>query len=114
MPNFSEVAHAKNVANFEDLISYCTGYGPTYNPCLNAIKVANMNTLKTSAINALASLSTTTTVFKNATNSREILFDPIRKLTARIMNALTASGVPAQTMQDAFALTNKLPGKRGR
>jgi len=114
MPNFSEVGHAKNVANFEDLISYCTGYGPTYNPFLNAIKIVNMNALKTSAVNALASLSTTVTVFKNTTNSREILFEPIKKLTTRIMSALKASGVPAQTMKDAITINNKLQGKRAK
>jgi len=39
MATFSEVGHAKNVANFEDLITTCTGYGATYNPVNTAIKI---------------------------------------------------------------------------
>jgi hypothetical protein len=29
----------KNVASFEDLISFCTGYGATYNPSKAALKL---------------------------------------------------------------------------
>ena len=36
MPSTSETGHAKNVANFEDLISFCNGYGATYNPSKDA------------------------------------------------------------------------------
>jgi len=37
MASTSETGHAKNVANFEDLISFCTGYGTAYNPSKAAI-----------------------------------------------------------------------------
>lgn len=114
MSNFSEVGHAKNVANFEDLISYCAGYGVTYNPILNAIKIANMNTLKTSANTAIGNVSTTFTTFKNATNSREIVFLPLKKLATRIMSALKACGVPEQTIKDALTINHKLQGKRAK
>lgn len=114
MSNFSEVGHAKNVANFEDLISYCTGYGGTYNPILNAIKIANMNTLKTNANTAIGNVSTTFTSFKNATNNREIVFLPMKKLATRIMSALKACGVTQQTMKDAQTINHKLQGKRAK
>jgi hypothetical protein len=114
MSNYSEVGHAKNAANFEDLISYCTGYGITYNPVLNAIKIANMNTLKTSANTSIASVSTNFTTFKNATNSREIVFLPLKKLATRIISALKACGVPAQTVKDANTINHKLQGKRAK
>jgi len=41
----NETGHAKNVANFEDMISFVTGYGATYNPSKNAIKLPQLNTL---------------------------------------------------------------------
>ena len=31
MASTSETGHAKNVANFQDLIEFVTGYGATYN-----------------------------------------------------------------------------------
>jgi len=45
----SEVGHSKNVANFKDLIAYCTAYGAAYNPPANNLKIASLNTLLTSA-----------------------------------------------------------------
>ncbi len=114
MSSISEVGHAKNVANFEDLISYCTGYGVTYNPSLTAIKLANLNTIKTNATGVLAVVSAAYTAFKNATNSREIVFLPIKKLSTRIISALKASGVPEQTLNDAKTINRKLQGVRAK
>ncbi len=34
MPSTSKTGHTKNVVNFEDLISFCNGYGATYNNIL--------------------------------------------------------------------------------
>lgn len=112
MASTSEIGHAKNVANFEDLISFCLGYGATYNPTLNAIKVANMNTLKTSATTSLTSAITALTAFKNATNSREIVFEPVKKLTTKIMAAVKACGATEQTIKDALSINYKIQGKR--
>jgi len=39
MPIASETGHAKNVANLEDLISFCNGYGSSYNPSKVALKI---------------------------------------------------------------------------
>lgn len=37
-----ETGHAKNVANFQDLISFCEGYGATYNPSKEALKIPQL------------------------------------------------------------------------
>lgn len=114
MANFSEVGHAKNVANFEDLINRCTGFGISYNPNLNAIKIANMNTLRTNANNALASVVSTFTAYENAVNARQIIFDPLQKMATRIINALIASGVSDQIVKDAKTINRKIQGKRAK
>lgn len=114
MANFSEVGHAKNVANFEDLINRCTGFGISYNPNLNAIKIANMNTLRTNANTALASVVSTFTAYENAVNGRQIIFDPLQKLATRIINALIASGVSDQIVKDAKTINRKIQGKRAK
>ena len=49
MPSTSETGHAKNVANFEDLISFCNGYGATYNPSKDALTSAKLTDLQTNA-----------------------------------------------------------------
>ena len=42
MPTYYETGHAKNVANLQDLIAFCTGYGTTYNPTKTALKLPNI------------------------------------------------------------------------
>lgn len=43
MPSTAETGHAKNVANFETLISFCIGYGAAYNPSRDSLKIANLH-----------------------------------------------------------------------
>ena len=42
MPSTSETGHAKNVANFQDVIAFVIGYGATYNPSKAALKLASL------------------------------------------------------------------------
>jgi len=87
MASTSETGHAKNVANFEDLISFCTGYGATYNPSKAAIQIASLNTLRTNAQGSITGVNSSKTAFTNATNSRQTSFDPLKKLCTKIVNA---------------------------
>jgi hypothetical protein len=112
MASTSETGHAKNVANFEDLISFCTGYGTTYNPSNAAIKLPALNTLFTSAKNSLSTINTTLPPWKMAINAREIAFIPLSKLTTRLINALDASSVTRQIVADAKTYARKIQGKR--
>lgn len=108
----SETGHAKNVANFEDLISFCTGYGTAYNPSKASIKLPALNTLFTSAKGTLTTINTTLPPNTNAVNAREIVFIPLSKLITRVINALEASSVPKQVVADAKTLARKIQGKR--
>lgn len=49
MKSISETGHAKNVANLEDLISFCEGYGTTYNPSKSSITLVALKELFTDA-----------------------------------------------------------------
>ena len=49
MASTSETGHAKNVANFQDLIEFVTGYGATYNPSKNSLKLPQLIALKASS-----------------------------------------------------------------
>lgn len=114
MASQSEMGHDKNVANFEDLISRCVGYGVTYNPSLNAIKVANMNTLRTTALASLASVTSTNTALTNAINNRQTVFLPLHTFATRIMSALKASGANDQLVKDAASINRKIQGQRAK
>ena len=114
MASTSETGHAKNVATFEDLISFCTGYGATYNPSLAAIKLPALATLLTAAQAALQLVKTSKTAFDNATNLREIVFKTLKPLATKIINALAASGATANTIKDAKTINNKIQGRRAK
>ena len=101
MASTSESGHAKNVANFEDLISFCTGYGATYNPSKAAIKLPALNTLYTNAKTSLSTINSILPASTNAINAREIVFAPLNKLITRVINALDSSNVPKLVVADA-------------
>lgn len=112
MASTSETGHAKNVANFEDLISFCTGYGVAYNPSKAAIKIAALTTLHSNAQTSIAGVNTSKTAFDNATNARQAAFEPLKKLCTKIVNALDATDAPDKLVNDAKSVNNKIQGKR--
>ncbi len=112
MSSTSETGHARNVSNFEALISFCTAYGTTYNPSKTTIKLAALNTLLASAKTTLTAVNTALPPYNNAVNAREIAFAPLSKLVTRIINALASSNVTKQVVEDAKSIARKIQGKR--
>lgn len=112
MASISETGHAKNVANFEDLISFCTAYDATFNPSKAAIKISNLSTTYTNAKNSISTVTTDLTALNNAINARMIVFSPVKKLTTRAINALMATDATDQTVNDAKVIARKIQGKR--
>ena len=112
MPSTSETGHAKNVANFETLVSFCTGYGATYNPSRDALKVANLQTLLTAAKAAIADCKANETTFNNATHARMDAYSNLKSLGTRIVNALSVSGVADTVIEGAKTINRKLQGQR--
>ena len=112
MASTSETGHAKNVGNFEVLISFANGFGIIYNPTKNSIKTAVMTTLFGSAKSSLQTVKTTKTAFDNATNAREIAFANLKKTCTRVVNALDATDAAKQTLDDLKTINRKIQGKR--
>lgn len=110
MASTIEKGHAKNIANFEDLISFCIGYGTMYNPGTVALQVPSLQTKYTSALADLQAVVSAKTLFDNATNERVILFKELSPLLTRIISALSYSGVSKQTLDDAKGIIRKLRG----
>jgi len=110
----SEASHATNVANFETLISVCTGYGAPYNPSKASLKLTALNTLFTSAQTSMANVKDKFNLASAAIDAREILFAPatFSKFITRILNALESSDVTQQKIDDTKTITRKLTGKR--
>jgi hypothetical protein len=112
MPTYYETGHAKNVANFQDLIAFCTGYGATYNPTKNSLKLHQLTTLHTSATNALADVVAKNTGYNNAVNARITSFDGFRALCTRLINAFQTTDATAEKIADAKGFNRKIQGQR--
>jgi len=108
----SETGHAKNVARFEELISFCTAYGTGYHPSNQALTLAALNALLAAAQSAIAGVTATATNFNNTTNKRMEAFRPLKSLSTRLVNALSASNVSTETVKDAVTINKKLQGNR--
>lgn len=114
MASTIETGHAKNVATFEDLTSFITGYGATYNPSKAALKLPALITQLAAASATLQAVKVAKTANDNATNSRELAFKPLKPLATRIMNALAATDAETQTLDDAKSTNMKIQGKRAK
>lgn len=112
MASTTETGHAKNVANFEALLSFCTGYGSSYNPVKSAITITALTATHASAVANLHSLIIAKNTFMLATNARQAAFRPLRKLCTRIVNALDASRATDSLVKDAKTINRKIQGKR--
>lgn len=114
MGSKSETGHAKNVDNFEDVITYCDGYGSQYDPTKAALKLPALNTQLSDAQNGLSLVNSALPPWINAVNARELAFEPLNKLTTRVINALDACDVDNLIVKDARALVRKIQGKRAK
>jgi len=109
-----ETGHAKNVANFEDFISFVTAYGATYNPTKTSIKLANLNAIFTQAKSDITNVMNNTVAFNNTTNVRATLFEPLQKLSTRLVQALSSTDATKELIKDAKTVNRKLQGKRSK
>jgi hypothetical protein len=114
MASTTETGHAKNAATFEDLISFCTGYGATYNPSKAALKLPALATQLTGANAALQAVKVAKTTYDNATNAREVSFKPLKSLATKIVNGIAATEATAQTVDDIKSTNLKIQGKRAK
>lgn len=109
-----ETGHAKNVANFQDLISFCQGYDKAYNPTNENLKIPNLQLLYQEANDKLDSFKTQKTAFDNVTNDRKNAFANLKTLSTRIINAISVSGADALAIADAKAINKKIQGASSR
>lgn len=107
----SEVGHAKNVANFEELIVNCQSFDTAYNPVNDLIKIPQLQTLHTEAQNAIDQVHTSRSAFILTTNQRQTEFSDLKPLATKIINALSASGADKLAVIDAKTINRKIQGK---
>lgn len=112
MASTSETGHAKNISNFQVLTSFVVGYGATYNPSKNILKLPQLNSLITLSQSKLGDVLSKNTLFNNAVNDRIIEFSGLKSLSTRLVNAIETTDAPAEKIKDAKGFNRKMQGKR--
>lgn len=112
MASTYETGHAKNIANFQHLIAFVTGYGATYNPSKAALKIPQLNTIATTAQTKLADVITKNTAYNNAVNDRVLAFSGLKALSTRLVSALETTNAPKEKISDAKGFNRKMQGRR--
>ena len=112
MASTSETGHPKNVANFENLVSFCVGFGVTYNPSKVTLKVPALQTQLASCKANITSVTTSSVAFNNAVNARMMAFDGLKKLSTRLLNALDATNASTQLVKDFKTVNAKVQGSK--
>jgi hypothetical protein len=114
MTSKSDSGHVKNVANFEDLISFCQGYGATYNPAKEDLKLSQLVAHYEEADTVLNELKLGKTNFDIATNERRPAFADIKPLSTKILNAFTVLVNSDLAIADAKIIINKIQGRSSK
>jgi hypothetical protein len=114
MPSTSETGHAKNVTHFEQLISFCNGFGGNYNPSKATLAISEITNLHHSAQNELQNVINLTINYNNVVNTRAISFEPLRKLSTRLVNAFSVTDATDEMIKDAKTINRKIQGKRAK
>ena len=112
MGSISETGHAKNLANFNELMSFVSSYDTAYKPAKASIRLAELQTLSNDARNALSHLNAQYSEHRNAKIARDLAFKPFSNLITRVMNALRASDTPVQADESVRMLIRKIRGTR--
>ena len=112
MASTSEVGHAKNVANFQDLIEFVIGYGTTYNPSKNSLKLPQLIALKDNAQAKLNDVITKNTIYNNKVNERMVAFSNLKSFSTRLVNALQTTDATNETINNAKTFNRKMQGKK--
>ncbi len=114
MASTSETGHVKNVANFEDLISFCQGYGAAYKPAKDSLKLSQLTAQYEEANTVLNELKLGKTNFDIATNDRRNAFNDIKPFATKILNAFIVLVDSDLAVADAKVITNKIQGRSSK
>jgi hypothetical protein len=112
MAAISETGHARNVANLESIISFCKGYGATYNPSKASIKIDALDTLLSESRTALNNVTEKLTIYNSVINNRSAIFANLKPLSTKLINALIVTNASKKTIEDAKGINRKIQGVR--
>lgn len=113
MKSTSEKGHAKNVANFNLLITQIIEMETLYNPSNANLAVAQLQSIYNTAATQQHQVNELSAPYAEAVAARENLFLPINKLTTKIGKVFKSTeGVEANQLENFMGISRKLKGKQ--
>jgi hypothetical protein len=112
MSSISEKGHAKNVANFETMITVCRGFNANYNPSNPSLLLEQLVSMHLLAKADVKNVKITESPFNDVEGQRRLLFKPLKPLATKVFNSLKSSGAPSTVINDAETINRKIQGKR--
>ena len=108
----AETGHAKNVANFQQLINIVIALGAIYNPSAAALLLIALQAIRAAAQNAQTDVGAKETEETGAVKQREAAFAGQSKLATRIVAAYAASDADQLVGETLAGYVRKLRGER--
>ena len=108
----SETGHAKNLANFEALLTAVQSFGAIYNPPRNDLKLTALQTMTAPAQAAIVAVNNKSAVNTAAIKAREDAFEDLSKLVTRVLSALYLTPAVDLIGDNARTLARKIRGER--
>lgn len=114
MASQSELGHAKNVANFKELITFVKSLGTQYKPMADVLKITALQDLDTKADQALNDLKQAETLAKQATANLQKHFKTLNTLSSQIMGLLKSSGTKKSSIEEANIIHKLITGANSK
>ena len=112
MASTTETGHVKNVANLETMITILNSFGISYNPSREAIQRPALEALLQESDNSVKAVNGLFPAYSNGIAAREVAFEPLSKLTTRVVNSLKATDTSSQVDDSAVTIARKIKGIR--
>ncbi len=112
MTTTTETGHAKNMANYDELLHDVGGLGKKFQPSKPNLALDFMKGVSIGCRNALNLVMKARATYQNAVDAREFIFSQISRLVSRILNTAEASDVPAGTVETCRSIARKIQGRR--
>jgi len=110
MAKISETGHGINISNYKLLIDKCTGFGGTYAPSNNDLKIGNMTTQWADVKAKHDALIIALQQSKIPINERELLFKGLSKLVTKVNGNVGSIKVSASFKKDVKGIADKIRG----
>ncbi len=110
MASTSETGHAKNISNFQEVIDACIGYGATYQPSRDDLKLPALNAKKAACEFAHKAVKDPMADYGQAVGAREELYATVDPLTTRVNNLFQITDAPDNVKKTAKTTADKIRG----